>query len=241
MQFDPERDGVDAIGRRGRADDGRQSGLSRLDELHALDRPQLGRPARTRRIGCHAVLPFGAIGPYGSASANSLHSGGVNLCFADGSVHFIKSIDQPADLVGARHPCRRRGDQLRSILNARDSDDCVSWRWPGGSRPAISVSIAAIGRSTFSQIQRSTVAVALFDPLQFDHVAVQSAAGHELVVAAGLGDRAVVEDEDPVGVADRAQAVRDHERGPAAEELVEALLNQAARSRCRGCWSPRRG
>lgn len=31
------------------------------------------------------------VGPYGSASANSLHSGGVNLCFADGSVHFIKS------------------------------------------------------------------------------------------------------------------------------------------------------
>jgi prepilin-type processing-associated H-X9-DG protein len=35
--------------------------------------------------------PFGAVGPYGSASASSLHSGGVNVCFADGSVHFIKS------------------------------------------------------------------------------------------------------------------------------------------------------
>jgi prepilin-type N-terminal cleavage/methylation domain-containing protein/prepilin-type processing-associated H-X9-DG protein len=34
---------------------------------------------------------LGAVGPYGSASASSLHSGGVNLCFADGSVHFIKS------------------------------------------------------------------------------------------------------------------------------------------------------
>jgi prepilin-type N-terminal cleavage/methylation domain-containing protein/prepilin-type processing-associated H-X9-DG protein len=33
--------------------------------------------------------PFG-VGPYGSASANSNHSGGVNVCFADGSVHFIK-------------------------------------------------------------------------------------------------------------------------------------------------------
>ena len=37
------------------------------------------------------ALPYGAIGPYGSASASSLHSGGVNLCFADGSVHFIKN------------------------------------------------------------------------------------------------------------------------------------------------------
>jgi prepilin-type N-terminal cleavage/methylation domain-containing protein/prepilin-type processing-associated H-X9-DG protein len=33
----------------------------------------------------------GYVGPYGSASANSLHPGGVNLCFADGSVHFIKN------------------------------------------------------------------------------------------------------------------------------------------------------
>jgi prepilin-type N-terminal cleavage/methylation domain-containing protein/prepilin-type processing-associated H-X9-DG protein len=35
------------------------------------------------------------VGPYGSASANSLHSGGVNVCFADGSVHFIKSSINP--------------------------------------------------------------------------------------------------------------------------------------------------
>jgi prepilin-type N-terminal cleavage/methylation domain-containing protein/prepilin-type processing-associated H-X9-DG protein len=33
----------------------------------------------------------GYVGPFGSASANSLHPGGVNVCFADGSVHFIKN------------------------------------------------------------------------------------------------------------------------------------------------------
>jgi prepilin-type N-terminal cleavage/methylation domain-containing protein/prepilin-type processing-associated H-X9-DG protein len=33
----------------------------------------------------------GFVGPYGSATANSLHPGGVNACFADGSVHFIKN------------------------------------------------------------------------------------------------------------------------------------------------------
>jgi len=38
-----------------------------------------------------AISPFGAVGPYGSASANSMHPGGVNVCFTDGSVHFIKS------------------------------------------------------------------------------------------------------------------------------------------------------
>jgi prepilin-type N-terminal cleavage/methylation domain-containing protein/prepilin-type processing-associated H-X9-DG protein len=31
------------------------------------------------------------VGPYGSVSATSLHPGGVNVCFADGSVHFIKN------------------------------------------------------------------------------------------------------------------------------------------------------
>jgi prepilin-type N-terminal cleavage/methylation domain-containing protein/prepilin-type processing-associated H-X9-DG protein len=37
------------------------------------------------------------IGPYGAPSANSLHPGGVNVCFADGSVHFVKSsISLPA-------------------------------------------------------------------------------------------------------------------------------------------------
>ncbi len=33
----------------------------------------------------------GWVGPYGSASATSLHPGGVNVCFSDGSVHFIKN------------------------------------------------------------------------------------------------------------------------------------------------------
>ncbi|MGO9924458.1 MAG: DUF1559 domain-containing protein [Isosphaeraceae bacterium] len=33
----------------------------------------------------------GYVGPYGSASATSLHPGGVNVCFSDGSVHFIKN------------------------------------------------------------------------------------------------------------------------------------------------------
>ena len=37
------------------------------------------------------IALVGYIGPYGSPSANSNASGGVNVCFADGSVHFIKS------------------------------------------------------------------------------------------------------------------------------------------------------
>jgi prepilin-type N-terminal cleavage/methylation domain-containing protein/prepilin-type processing-associated H-X9-DG protein len=36
-------------------------------------------------------LSPGYIGPWGAPSASSLHPGGVNVCFADGSVHFVKS------------------------------------------------------------------------------------------------------------------------------------------------------
>ena len=35
------------------------------------------------------------VGPYGSPTANSMHPGGVNVCFSDGSVHFIKSSVSP--------------------------------------------------------------------------------------------------------------------------------------------------
>ena len=82
-------DGVTVSGRRRRGDDGRQSGLSCIDELHALDGPNtvpcINSADLIRRQSVWHV------GPYGSASANSLHPGGVNVCFADGSVHFIKS------------------------------------------------------------------------------------------------------------------------------------------------------
>ena len=49
-------------------------------------------------------------------------------------------------------------------------------------------------------------------------VEVQPAAGHQLVVRPLLHEPAPLEHEDQVGVADRAQAVRDDEDGPAVEQ-----------------------
>ena len=53
--------------------------------------------------------------------------------------------------------------------------------------------------------------VALLDSLERGHVAVEAAAGHELAMAAGLDDGSVVEDNDMVGVTDRAQTMGDDE------------------------------
>src|SRR5687767_10680693 len=49
--------------------------------------------------------------------------------------------------------------------------------------------------------------------LQVHHLSVPAAAGHQLVVRPLLYHPAALDDEDAVGVADRAQAVGDHEAG----------------------------
>ena len=78
----------------------------------------------------------------------------------------------------------------------------------------------------FSDADAGADSLAVFDPLQLDHVAIEPAAGHQLGVAAGLDDCAFVQDQDAIGVADRAQAMCDHERGAAAQQLFEALLDE---------------
>ena len=41
-----------------------------------------------------------------------------------------------------------------------------------------------------------------------------------------LDDEAVVQDDDPAGLADRRQAVRDDDRGAAGEQAAQALLDR---------------
>ena len=54
---------------------------------------------------------------------------------------------------------------------------------------------------------------------------VDSCEGEELSVSAGLGDLPLRDDEDLVGVLDRAQPVRYRDGGPALLGLVECLLH----------------
>ena len=65
-------------------------------------------------------------------------------------------------------------------------------------------------------------------------------APHQLLVCPLLDDLPVVEDDDQVGVADRREAVRDHERRAAGEERPQRA-SILARYRCRPTRSPRRG
>jgi hypothetical protein len=53
-----------------------------------------------------------------------------------------------------------------------------------------------------------------------------SACGHERVVGAVLHDVTVFDDHDPISVADRGQAMRDDERGPAFQDATKGLLDE---------------
>ena len=61
------------------------------------------------------------------------------------------------------------------------------------------------------------------------------------VVGALLDDPPVVEHDDAVGVADRRQAVGDHQRRAADAAPRRTQPARGPRSRCRGGWWPRRG
>ena len=70
---------------------------------------------------------------------------------------------------------------------------------------------------------------------------VEAAGAEQLVVGALLDDAPVLEDDDHVGVADRRQAVGDHEGGAAVEQPPERPLDRAFGADVDASSSPRRG
>ncbi len=65
-------------------------------------------------------------------------------------------------------------------------------------------------------------------PLELGSVqlGVQAAGGQQGVVGAPLHDPAGVDDEDLIGVADRREAMRDHERGATGERGAQRVLHR---------------
>ena len=70
-----------------------------------------------------------------------------------------------------------------------------------------------------------------------DQRRVDAAVGEEVVMGALLHDSPLLEDDDPVGAANRREAVSDHERGPpladSMEREVELLLVACVETRHR--------
>src|SRR5436190_11559482 len=48
-------------------------------------------------------------------------------------------------------------------------------------------------------------------PLSLHHLEIQPAIAHELLVPAGFDNSSAVDDDDQIGVGDRAEAMSDHE------------------------------
>src|SRR5256886_7794290 len=67
---------------------------------------------------------------------------------------------------------------------------------------------------------------ALVDELSCVETVVEAALREQLGVRALLDDAASVQHEDPVRALDRRETVRDHDRGAAAHESVERLLDE---------------
>ena len=63
--------------------------------------------------------------------------------------------------------------------------------------------------------------------LEFDLGGVITTLLHELVVATAVGNRALLQDEDFIGVAHRAQTVGDDQDRASLHQAIQSGLNQA--------------
>lgn len=68
--------------------------------------------------------------------------------------------------------------------------------------------------------------VRFVDELTGGKLGVEAALFEKGVMGSFLNDPSPVDDDDAVGVPDRAEAVSDHQRGPAFHESFEGLLHK---------------
>jgi hypothetical protein len=97
-----------------------------------------------------------------------------------------------------------------------------------------------IGRGPLKGDRRPASSEALADVIDAerglagDQAGIGAAGGEEGLVAPGLDDRPVIEDDDPIGALDGAEAVGDDDGGAPGLELLERLLDQVLALRVEG-------
>ena len=75
--------------------------------------------------------------------------------------------------------------------------------------------------------ERKPLAGLLGFALAVPHTGIETARGEQLGVSTTLDDRAVVEDDDLVGLNDGGQAVRNHQGGAIARDPIKRILDFA--------------
>ena len=207
---------------------GADEGAGSIIVVIATDAPLL--PGQCERLARRAAFGIARTGGMGERS-----SGDFALCFATGNRNL--------EAAEAELPLRMLNDTRinplyeatidaveESILNAMLAAETMTG-YRGNTVHALPQRVAARSAQPLriSSVSRDTS----------DGIA--PARADQLLVRADLGDAALVEDDDLIGVAHGREPVRDRDRRPPFGEPLERLLHRAARSACRAPRSPRRG
>src|SRR5215467_11822948 len=83
----------------------------------------------------------------------------------------------------------------------------------------------SFGRNSSSGCDSDRRARLLVAQLQAIERRVTSPLAQQLVVAAGFGNRTILDHEDSIGVDDGVQAMRDHDRRPPAAKMFDRALH----------------
>src|SRR5439155_13802360 len=97
-------------------------------------------------------------------------------------------------------------------------------RTPNSCSRGTRVANYTIPERTSERIASACLRSRLLSPVAIERV-VRALCRQELLVGALLDDHTMVKDDDPAGLADRRQAMGDHDRRAACEQAAQAILD----------------